>query len=235
MKKTLLIAAAALVAATITSEAQVYSANIVGYVNHVYSHNAKFELVATPLDASNGGANPTGNSLTNLFPGINGATIIQVWNPTAGSFDSYKISGGAWQNLANFANADNFQLAPGVGYFVTLGGSKSYTNTIVGNVECVVPGSVTNIIQNGLQLEGSVIPYGDYITNTATFNLIGKGGSILQQWDIPSQAFVGFKISGGVWQNLNTLTAQTPQIGVGEGFFFTPSGTSSNIWVESLQ
>ena len=35
MKKTLLIAAAALVAGVISSEAQVYSANIVGYVNVV--------------------------------------------------------------------------------------------------------------------------------------------------------------------------------------------------------
>ncbi len=33
MKKTLLIAAAALVAGVISSDAQVYSANIVGYVN----------------------------------------------------------------------------------------------------------------------------------------------------------------------------------------------------------
>ncbi len=40
MKKTLLIAAAALVAGVISSEAQVYSANIVGYVNVVMPANS---------------------------------------------------------------------------------------------------------------------------------------------------------------------------------------------------
>ena len=60
MKKTLLMAAAALAAGIITSQAQpVYSQNIVGYVNQTFVSG--YVNVANPLD--NGG----GNSLTNII------------------------------------------------------------------------------------------------------------------------------------------------------------------------
>ncbi len=56
MKKTLLIAAAALVAGVVSSEAQVYSANIVGYVNVTCPAGAQV-LVSNPLDDGTNQAN----------------------------------------------------------------------------------------------------------------------------------------------------------------------------------
>jgi len=183
--------------------------------------------LANPLDASKNG----GNVLTNLFPGINGGTTIQAWN--GAGFDVYKFSAGSWQNLSNATNANNYSLPPGQGFFLNLGGAKGYTNTFVGQV---VPGlshtSVTNLVMPGLQLVGSLVPFADYVSNTATLNLVVKGGTTLQEWDPVAQGFVVFKFSAGAWQNLNTSLPQVPQLSIAQGFFLQPNGTTSNVWVE---
>src|SRR5450631_4220979 len=105
MKKTLLIAAAALVAGVISSEAQVYSANIVGYVNFVSVTNSPgFQMICNPLD------NGT-NTVASLFPNPTPGTQLQVWNgATWGSFSYTKF--GFWGTHAN----DLIQ--PGVGFFI---------------------------------------------------------------------------------------------------------------------
>ncbi len=67
--KTLLIAAAALAATVISSEAQVYSANVVGYVNVVLQGG--YNLEANPFDDGNG------NHLTNLInPSLPASEVI---------------------------------------------------------------------------------------------------------------------------------------------------------------
>ena len=75
--------AAALAASLASSMAQnVYSLNVVGYVN-VTLPSHQFTAVANPLDASMGGTVATGNDITNLFnisttPGLaNGSTLAQ--------------------------------------------------------------------------------------------------------------------------------------------------------------
>jgi hypothetical protein len=68
--KTLLIAAAALVAGIVSSEAQVYSANIVGYVN-VSGNANQFALIANPLD---NGTNTGNDELSSLPPRTRGAS-----------------------------------------------------------------------------------------------------------------------------------------------------------------
>ena len=72
MKKTLLIAAAALVAGIVSSQAQVYSANIVGYVNQVMT-NGVLQLVCNPLD------NGT-NTANDVFANLPNTSSIQLWN-----------------------------------------------------------------------------------------------------------------------------------------------------------
>src|SRR5438445_9265669 len=76
MKKTLLIAAAALAASVISSQAQVYSQNIVGYVNAPAP--AGYSGLANPLANGN-------NSATNFFDTISGnsdGNIILTWTGT---------------------------------------------------------------------------------------------------------------------------------------------------------
>src|ERR1035437_3613111 len=92
MKKTLLIAAAALAAGIITSQAQpVYSQNIVGYVNVPAA--VGFTAMDNPLN------NNGNNSATNLFnatSGANDGSIILQWAGTHYTqvvFDSSKVTG----------------------------------------------------------------------------------------------------------------------------------------------
>jgi hypothetical protein len=224
--KTLLIAAATLVAGFISSEAQtVYSVNIAGYVTALPA-NGQFTLLANPLD------NGT-NNLTSLFPGIPGASTIQTWNGSG--YDAYKFSAGHWKNLDpnNNTNADNFIIPPGVGFFISIGGSNPYTNTFVGNVVPQSSGaSVTNIVQPGLQLIGSLIPFADAVTNTATVNLPVAGATTLQTWDPIAQQFVFFKFTAGSWKlNGSASTPQAPVITPAQGFFLAPP-TVSNVWVQ---
>ena len=78
--KTLLIAAAALAAGIMSSQAQVYSQNVVGYVNLSISNG--FNCINIPLDYDGTGTNNVVNTIigTNLPNG----TIIESWNPVNG-------------------------------------------------------------------------------------------------------------------------------------------------------
>src|ERR1035437_4778481 len=81
MKKTLLMAAAALAAGIITSQAQpVYSQNVVGYINVVCPANS-FSLIGNQLDTGSNTLNNVLNSGLVSNGGANGTTIA-IWNGT---------------------------------------------------------------------------------------------------------------------------------------------------------
>lgn len=211
--KTLLVAAAALAAATISSQAQVYSQNIVGYVNTPLVTG--YNLVANPLDDGNG------NQLTNVMASANLANKSQVitWNGTTYNTAIGKITGG-W--------AANTTLPPGTGFFVK-NASVLTTNTFVGSVVVLSGQNVTNVLGNGYTLVGSAIPFaGDLTTDTnlniSSANLANKSQAI--SWNPGAQTFntaVG-KITGG-WAATFPLT-------VGQGFFIKNASTPAN-WVQT--
>ena len=164
--KTLVLAAAALTACALTASAQsnVYSLNIVGYVNVVVNPSPTpgtdgFTMLANPLD------NGAGNSGSNLVPaGLPTGSRIYVFDPTAGYTFSGKKANGTW-------GAPVPVIAPGVGYFISQSNSVAYTNTYVGNVPGSVPGSLTNNLtfgSSGFNLVGSLYPIGGVVTNTGT-------------------------------------------------------------------
>jgi hypothetical protein len=138
--KTLLIAAAALVAGIISSNAQVYSANIVGYVN--VKLNNGFTLVANPLD------NGT-NDLNSLFP-------------NAGFGDTvYFYSGGTFSTSTYFGSwSPDLVITPGQGVFYS--GGSVQTNTFSGQY---VLGAHTNNIPVGFSIVSSKVPESDTLEN----------------------------------------------------------------------
>jgi hypothetical protein len=213
--KTLLIAAAALAAGVISSQAQVYSQNIVGYVNVPLVNG--FSLVANPLDDGNG------NQLTNILTSANLANKSQVITWNGASYDGAigKVTGGWGANVA---------LPPGTGFFIK-NFSTLTTNTFVGSVLVASGSSVTNVLPSGFSLVGSALPYaGDVTTDTninlASANLANK--SQLIDWNTGSQAFDGAvgKVTGG-WGGTFPIT-------VGQGFFLKNFATSTT-WVQTLQ
>jgi hypothetical protein len=205
MKKTLLIAAAALVAGVISSEAQVYSANIVGYVNATIPAN-QLTLVANPLDDGT-------NTATSLGANLPNHASIQTWNGSG--YNGSTKNAGVW--------TVNLPLPVGTGFFVK---SPSATNlTFVGNVAVAPGSSTTNALPNAtLVLVGSTIPYsGDLNDTNLNLGPSLANHSSVQVWN--GTGFNGSTKNAGVWTTDFTLST-------GEGFFVKSTGAAN--WVQTL-
>jgi len=122
------------------AQSNVYSLNIVGYVNTTLTNG--FNLIANPLD------NGT-NDLASLFPNAGFGDTIFQWNGT--TFLS-SVFAGAW--------SPDFTTKPGGGIFYQSG--TVYTNTFVGNV---LTGSLTNKINAGFNIVSSQVPQSDTLEN----------------------------------------------------------------------
>jgi hypothetical protein len=210
MKKTLLIAAAALVAGVISSDAQVYSANIVGYVNVTMPANT-LVLTSNPLDD---GTNTANSILANLP----NKSAIQLWNGSGFTVLS--------KTTAGFAG--NPSVPVGTGFFVK--SASNYTNTFVGNVVPAPGGnqSTVNLPANTLVLVGSTLPvsgtFNDVGTNTINLIATLPNKSALQVWNgtgftVLSKTSAGFSGS--------------PTLSVAQGFFL--KSASATNWTETLQ
>lgn len=165
--KTLLIAAAALVAGVISSEAQVYSQNVVGYVN-VTCPPGQFTLFANQLDT---GSNTVNNVLSSglVSNGGPGGTTISFWNGTSFSTWYYYSaadaapSPGGWYDVTGTVYSTN-QLGLSSAAFVYNNASTNITVTLVGNVS---QGTNNYSVAPGLNFYSSPIPLaGVSIDNT---------------------------------------------------------------------
>jgi len=177
MKKTLLIAGLALAASVITSQAQVYSQNIVGYVNTPVKPG--YTALANPLD------NATGNSLTNLIPGIvtgqYDASTIYVWNGT--SYNGYFVDSGqgGLNDLGDNGNVPSPTINPGTCLFFN-SAVASNTVTFVGTVHVDGTGVSTNVVGvttnslTGEKFVSSSLPVGGGIASV--LELPTTGGSM---------------------------------------------------------
>lgn len=218
--KTLLVAAAALAAATISSQAQVYSQNIVGYVNVVTPAGAN-ALICNPLDLD--GVNNITNVLANAPKGVQ----CQLWNGSGYTVVGKSSFGaGAWT-----ANAASTFIPPGTGFFIKT--PTAFTNTFVGSVLPASSGTNSlSIPANVITLVGSVLPVAGSITNAVdqgvgTLNLANMPkGTQIQMWNGSGYDVVGRGSFGaGLW-------TANPTISVGQAFFIK-SPTATN-WVQSL-
>ena len=212
--KTLLLAVAALAAGVISSEAQnVYSQNIVGYVN-IVSTGGVFNLIENPLDDGT-------NTVVDLFPSPPVGTIVETWSGSSFTQAKYKASG--WTT--------NLLLYPGTGFFLDYAGVAVETNTFVGNVVVQQPdgqglGTNNTAVPTGFVLHGSVFPVADTLTGT-NVNLgpsLQVVGSIVETWNGASYVQSKYKASG--WTtNLNFRVGQA---------FFIDAVTATN-WQQVLQ
>jgi hypothetical protein len=229
--KTLLIAAAALVAATVSSEAQVYSANVVGYCNVVVPANPGWACLANPFDLDGV------NNITNVLANVPKGTTIQLFTPGVG----FNISvtrqnfGAPWS-----ASAATTFIPPGVGFMVQSSGA-SFTNTFVGNVIVPVGGTNTFNLQGNhvAQLVGSPVPFsGDIATanGSGSLNLgnslpggTGTGGSTVQFYSGGfSLAASKSSFGAGSWTSSGTVN-------VGQGFVVLPGGPAVPVaWQQTL-
>lgn len=218
--KTLAIAAAALAAGVISSQAQtsnVYSANIVGYVNYTFASG--FNTLASVFDAK------PDNHFSNFFTNsvIPDNTTILIWDPTIQDFATdtpqYVAASGVW--------VPDAILNPGQSCFV-LNFADPFTNTFVGEVKM---GNVTNVIYPGFNAIASTVPIGG-LTGTVLTNLPASDNDTILRFDPVTQDFFTdtpqYVAASGAWIPDATWN-------VGEGMYYLSFQTTPTTnWVRSF-
>jgi len=256
MRKTLLIAAATLAASVISSQAGVYSQNIVGYAN-VTTLGFKNNMISCPftIGASNGLNEIFGTSL----PQYSYVLIYTNANYVTATYDNQNIPGTYWYNADESVAYDGIGgdpgipcLPPGVGFFLYVAG-PTMTNTFAGAVAISV-GTSNNMVLNPYHNNAvaSVVPYAGPVTNGNN----STGGPNIDVTTFPQYSYFLFhndsagsyntavfdnqNIPGTYWYNadesanyVDPVTGQnTPSIAVGQGFFIYPAGAYT--WTTGL-
>jgi hypothetical protein len=229
MRTKSLLAAAAFIAAGVASsmaQANVYSLNIVGYVNVPIT--GSLTAVANPLRADTGGAVDRADK---VLPYKDGDTI-QVWG--GASWDIWtmdSISATGWVNpLGGDAPLASLPvLGPGIGFFY--GNNTGTTNvTLVGEVRT---GTNTVNVPVGLKPIGSPLPYGGLVS-TGPINLQVQDGDNIQKWTGTSWAiYARDSISATGWLDPLGADGPEPTLTVGQGFFYANNVGAFN-WTQIL-
>jgi hypothetical protein len=189
------LAAAALAAGLATSQAQsnVYSVNIVGYINVPLT--TQKTLLENPLD------NGT-NTLVSIDNGaIPNGSSVNIWNGTG--FSGATKAKGSWNS--------NLSIPAGIGFFVTP--FSACTVTFIGQA----PASNNYALGTTKSMLGAVIPIAGVLTdsgaNTLNLGTSLPNGSSINIWN--GTGFSGATKAKGSWNsNLS--------IPVAGGFFVTP-------------
>lgn len=218
MRTKLFLAAAAIVAAgALSSQAQnVYSLNVVGYVNQTLPSG--YSLIANPLKAG------VTNGANEIMPLVDGS-IYLTWNGTAYDYRSYD---GGWIDF-NFNPSTAPSLPPGKGFFY-FNPNASTVQTWVGEV-IPAPGATNALaLPSGYSLVGSVLPVGGADITAAPVSLPIIDGSIVLKW---TGTAYDYRSYDGGWIDFNFNPTTAPSYAVGDGFFFFNPNATTN-WVQSL-
>jgi hypothetical protein len=209
--KTLLLTAALCAAGAATSMAQVYSVNMVGYINQ--SIPAGFSMIANQLNAS------PDNKVTTLLPAPPNGTSVFKFNKASGGFDQLDYFGG-WEG-------DNLDLTLGPGEGAFIRAPSAFTTTFVGEVAL----SSTIQLEQGFQIISSALPQSLPLTaptaGAANLEFPVVNGDEVFQYDPVGGGFRVNSYFGG-WEGDNEGVPPTPAIG--ESFFFRRAAASGPNW-----
>jgi len=236
--KTLLIAAAALAVGVISSQAQVYSQNIVGYANIATPNAGVNYLISVPFTVG------VSNGANEVFPNLPEFSQILLWNPGLAKYSiaqSDTTSATGWSD-ADFNPVSVPKLPVGTGFFLQPS-AAGVTNTITGSVAISVGTSnVMTLANAGVNyLVGCVVPYAGSVTNG---NSSGGGPNLnnlpeFSQLLIWSPGLAKYSIvqsdtsSATGWSDADFNPVSVPSISVGQGFFIQPSGVNAK-WTTGL-
>jgi hypothetical protein len=197
--QTLLIAAAALVAGVMSSHAQVYSQNIVGYVN-VTLVGGQNNLIANQLDLDGTGTN---NTLASVFgTSLPNNATLSAWNGSGFDTATYSTSSGWSTTSDKFVNE---ALQPGVGFFIK---TKASTNvTFVGNV---LIGTNTVPVVAGVSVLSPLDPIAGTLDTTNRFPIANN--NTVNVFNGSGFTSYTFSATGG-W------TPSDPQLTIGQSVF----------------
>jgi hypothetical protein len=207
------------------ADSNVYSLNVVGYVNWPLKEGNN--LVANPLDLDLTGTNNTLIGIFGTAMPIN--TKVQTWNGVGFNLSTY-----AYNKSAKTTNwTANLPLNPGIGMWVTIPagafGGATVTNQFpaVGNV---LQGALINANlapAGGLSLLGSMVPLAAPIS---TFQYLPKINDKVQFWN-----GVGFDLFTYAYNKSAKTTnwaPSEPQLTPGVGFWL--NNPIANTWTQNF-
>jgi len=147
--KTLLVTAALTAAGALSSMAQVYSVNIVGYIN--LNIPTGFSMIANQLNAT------PDNTLATILPNVAENTTIFQFNGVGYNISQFSADNPGWSNPAMAVN-------PGEGVFISVDPQFAPSGqpvTLVGDVKLVS----TVPVPNGFSVASSALPITDTLDN----------------------------------------------------------------------
>jgi hypothetical protein len=212
--KTLLGLTALAVSALTAVGAEVYSLNVVGYVNVQIDAGTpaspSFKLIGNPLSAS------PNNTVASVFgTQVPAGASLYTWTGVDFS-ENGSYGGGTWDD-------DTVDVSPGVGFFVKNTGA-AFPITFVGEV---LSGPRTNVMDKFFNLVSAKVPLAGDLQTNPNLNLTNAvAGDSLLKWTGFDYAENGY-YGGGTWDD-------TPSVVVPEGFFYkeNPAGTVHTVnWV----
>ena len=211
--KTLLAAAAMLAAGLASSMAQsnVYSLNVVGYVNKTVLGANKYTAIANPLNTAT-------NTLSSLLTGLPIGAQVLKYNASIADYDLHnKLPGNLWTGPGGGATTLN----PGEGILVFITGSD-VTNTFVGEV---MQGNLVNQFASGYNQRGNMVPDSGLVSTLQLTNV--PTGAQFLQWNTTTQDWdIHNKLPGTLW------SGGEPNLQVGESFILYT--TTAFDWVRNF-
>jgi hypothetical protein len=221
--KTLLFTAAALAAGLVSSLAQssnVYSVNIVGYVNQTIPLG--YSVYASPLKVNS--TNGAEQVLTSLAAGDQ----LLLWNGGGFNVDLF-LGAGTWFDGVSFNPINTPNLPSGSGFFYQNNSGSVETNTYVGEV--VLSNSVA--LPTGYQLVGSSVAIGGNLENT-NLNLPLQAGDQILLWNGGGYNVALFLGAGTWFDGVTFNPIAIPTVNVGQGFFYQNNSGAPSTWTENV-
>lgn len=227
MKKLLVLAAAAFAASIVGSQAQTYSANVVGYVNKAFPAPFSYYLVVNPLIGTN-------NTLKEIMAAATDQTSVIFWDGTAQDLDpiqTYTYNSGTGNWVDGNGSVSNAVVPLGVGFFVAPG-ATGFTNTFVGNV---AQGSLTNpaVILGDYQYTaiGSIPPIGGGVTNVMA-GFVAENQDTILPWDSDAQ---DFSLTNPTYNSGTGQWSPDYNFSVGEAWMYVSAASGVNkTWVRTF-
>jgi hypothetical protein len=174
--------------------AQVYSVNVVGYVNVGLAPG--FNMICNPLDAES-------NAVTDLMPAIDGLGVYKFDSATG----NYLIA--TYLELLGGWSGDTFDINPGEGVFVNNPGDAT-TVTFVGEI---TEGTKSIDIPQGFSIRSSIVPQAGALVSTLGFPQ--ADGDTVFMFGAAIQDYVSYSYL----ELLGGWSPSEPNLEVGDAFF----------------
>ena len=198
--------------------AQVYSQNIVGYVNVTCSN--LFTLIENPLDDG------AGNTVSNVLKSAPAGTAIFTFNGTNFALNTLDLFGGWWTRPADV-------VAPGAGFFVQNNNGAPFTLTFVGNV---LTGTLNTPLKAGVySLVGSQVPQSGFMGD---LGYAGVNGDFAFRY---ANTFILYTkdLFGGGWSSSKAGDTQVdntkgPFFNIAESMFYNNQAGVATNWTRTF-